>query len=90
MIITTLDQWEFRRSMNMANTNKSVIGIGSKMNTNEQLQEFTEVALSKMFDRVIEDNDVLEDIADDMGITTDEVMWCFKELGYTEEEEIIE
>ena len=64
------------------------MGIGKKMEENVQLQEFVEHVLSCAFNYLTVDMDfTLENICDDIGITENEAMWMFKQLGYEKESE---
>jgi hypothetical protein len=59
------------------------MGIGGKMEDNVQLQEFTERCLSYLFDKFInEDYDFIEEISENMGVTQNEILWMFEQLGY--------
>lgn len=57
-------------------------GIGSKMEQNLQLQEFAERLMAYTFDLARFGELFIEDITDDMGITTDEMWDLFEQLGY--------
>ena len=63
------------------------MGIGKKMEDNVQLQEFAEHVLSCAFNYLTVDMDfTLDDICDDIGITREEAMWMFEQLGYERED----
>lgn len=58
------------------------MGIGSKIEVNAQLQEFTEKVLGYTFDLIRYGDLAGEDICEDMGITEEEMYWMFEQLGY--------
>ena len=62
-------------------------GIGSKMEQNPQLQEFAERLMAYTFDLAKYDELFIEDITDDMGITTDEMWDLYAQLGYDKDGE---
>lgn len=62
------------------------MGIGSKIEQNMQLQEFVERIISYVFNLAQDDEFVIEEICEEMGITTDEAYWLFEQLGYEREE----
>ena len=60
-------------------------GIGSLMEQDMQLQEFTERILSNAYERfMMNDEEFIENICDDMGISEEEVVMRFNRLGYKE------
>ena len=59
-----------------------MVGIGSKMEQNPQLQECAERLIAYTFDLARFDELFIEDITDDMGITTDEMWNLYEQLGY--------
>lgn len=56
--------------------------IADVMNENAQVQEFVEKMLSVAYDTLEEDEYLLEEICDDIGVTESELKWMFKQLGY--------
>lgn len=60
-------------------------GIGEQISENMQLQQFVEVALSYLYN-LAEEEDIMQDLADEMGESPEVVEWCFNCLGYKREE----
>ena len=61
-------------------------GIGSLMEQDMQLQEFTERILSNAYERfMMNDEEFIENICDDMGISEEEAFMMFNRLGYKEQ-----
>lgn len=58
------------------------MNIGNKIEQNIQLQEFVERILSYVFNLALDDEFIIEDICEEMGITTNEAFWLFEQLGY--------
>ena len=56
--------------------------IADVMNESAQMQEFVEKMLSVAYDTLEEDEYLLEEICDDIGVTESELKWMFKQLGY--------
>lgn len=56
--------------------------IVDAMNESAQVQEFVEKMLSVAYDTLEEDEYLLEEICDDIGVTESELKWMFKQLGY--------
>lgn len=56
--------------------------IADAMNESAQVQEFVEKMLSVAYDTLDEDEYLLEEICDDIGVTESELKWMFKQLGY--------
>ncbi len=56
--------------------------IADAMNESVQMQEFVEKMLSVAYDTLEEDEYLLEEICDDIGVTESELKWMFKQLGY--------
>jgi hypothetical protein len=56
--------------------------IADAMNESAQVQEFVEKMLSVAYDTLEEDEYLLEEICDDIGVTESELKWMFKQLGY--------
>lgn len=56
--------------------------IADAMNESAQVQEFVEKMLSVAYDTLEEDEYLLEEICDDIGVTELELKWMFKQLGY--------
>lgn len=56
-------------------------GIGEQISENMQLQQFVEVALSYLYN-LAEEEDIMQDLADEMGEDPAVVEWCFNCLGY--------
>lgn len=56
--------------------------IADAMNESAQVQEFVEKMLSVAYDTLEEDEYLLEEICDDIGVTESELKWMFKRLGY--------
>jgi hypothetical protein len=56
--------------------------IADVMNESAQVQEFVEKMLSVAYDTLEEDEYLLEEICDDIGVTESELKWMFKQLGY--------
>lgn len=56
--------------------------IADVMNENAQVQEFVEKMLSVAYDTLEEDEYLLEEVCDDIGVTESELKWMFKQLGY--------
>lgn len=52
------------------------------MNESAQVQEFVEKMLSVAYDTLEEDEYLLEEVCDDIGVTESELKWMFKQLGY--------
>lgn len=46
------------------------------------MQEFVEKMLSVAYDTLEEDEYLLEEVCDDIGVTESELKWMFKQLGY--------
>ena len=63
------------------------MSIGDRINNNMQLQEFVEKVLSTVFELAQDDENMVENICEEMGVTEDEVWWMFEQLGYEREEE---
>lgn len=58
------------------------MGIGKKMEENVQLQHLTELCLSVVFNRIInEDYELIDEMCENLGVTYDEMMWAFEQLG---------
>ena len=55
--------------------------IADAMNESAQVQEFVEKMLSVAYDTLEEDEYLLEEICDDIGVTESELKWMFKQLG---------
>lgn len=64
--------------------------IADAMNESAQVQEFVEKMLSVAYDTLEENEDLLEEICDDMGLVKPELKWMFKQLGYGEQDKNIE
>lgn len=56
--------------------------IADVMNESAQMQEFVEKMLSVAYDTLEEDEYLLEEVCDDIGVTESELKWMFKQLGY--------
>lgn len=56
--------------------------IADAMNESVQMQEFVEKMLSVAYDTLEEDEYLLEEVCDDIGVTESELKWTFKQLGY--------
>lgn len=56
--------------------------IADVMNESVQVQEFVEKMLSVAYDTLEEDEYLLEEVCDDIGVTESELKWMFKQLGY--------
>lgn len=56
--------------------------IADAMNESAQVQEFVEKMLSVAYDTLEEDEYLLEEVCDDIGVTESELKWMFKQLGY--------
>ena len=56
--------------------------IADVMNESAQVQEFVEKMLSVAYDTLEEDEYLLEEVCDDIGVTESELKWMFKQLGY--------
>ena len=56
--------------------------IADALNESAQVQEFVEKMLSVAYDTLEEDEYLLEEICDDIGVTESELKWMFKQLGY--------
>lgn len=56
--------------------------IADAMNESTQVQEFVEKMLSVAYDTLEEDEYLLEEVCDDIGVTKSELKWMFKQLGY--------
>lgn len=56
--------------------------IADVMNKSAQVQEFVEKMLSVAYDTLEEDEYLLEEVCDDIGVTESELKWMFKQLGY--------
>ncbi len=56
--------------------------IADAMNESAQVQEFVEKMLSVAYDTLEEDEYLLEEICDDIGVTESELKWMFKQLRY--------
>lgn len=56
--------------------------IADVMNESAQVQEFVEKMLSIAYDTLEEDEYLLEEVCDDIGVTESELRWMFKQLGY--------
>lgn len=56
--------------------------IADAMNESVQMQEFVEKMLSVAYDTLEEDEYLLEEVCDDIGVTESELKWMFKQLGY--------
>lgn len=56
--------------------------IADAMNESVQVQEFVEKMLSVAYDTLEEDEYLLEEVCDDIGVTESELKWMFKQLGY--------
>ena len=56
--------------------------IADVMNESAQVQEFVEKMLSVAYDTLEEDEYMLEEVFDDIGVTESELKWMFKQLGY--------
>lgn len=56
--------------------------IADAMNESAQVQEFVEKMLSVAYDTLEENEYLLEEICDDIGVTESELKWMFKQLGY--------
>lgn len=56
--------------------------IADAMNESAQVQEFVEKMLSVAYDTLEENEYLLEEVCDDIGVTESELKWMFKQLGY--------
>lgn len=56
--------------------------IADVMNESAQVQEFVEKMLSVAYDTLEEDEYLLEEVCNDIGVTESELKWMFKQLGY--------
>lgn len=56
--------------------------IADVMNESAQVQKFVEKMLSVAYDTLEEDEYLLEEVCDDIGVTESELKWMFKQLGY--------
>lgn len=56
--------------------------IANAMNESVQMQEFVEKMLSVAYNTLEEDEYLLEEVCDDIGVTESELKWMFKQLGY--------
>lgn len=56
--------------------------IADVMNESAQVQEFVEKMLSVAYDTLEENEYLLEEVCDDIGVTESELKWMFKQLGY--------
>lgn len=56
--------------------------IADAMNKSVQMQEFVEKMLSVAYNTLEEDEYLLEEVCDDIGVTESELKWMFKQLGY--------
>jgi len=56
--------------------------IADAMNESVQMQEFVEKMLSVAYNTLEEDEYLLEEVCDDIGVTESELKWMFKQLGY--------
>lgn len=56
--------------------------IADVMNESAQVQEFVEKMLSVAYNTLEEDEYLLEEVCDDIGVTESELKWMFKQLGY--------
>lgn len=56
--------------------------IADVMNESAQVQEFVEKMLSVAYDTLEEDEYLLEEVCDDIGVTESELKWMFEQLGY--------
>lgn len=56
--------------------------IADAMNESLQMQEFVEKMLSVAYNTLEEDEYLLEEVCDDIGVTESELKWMFKQLGY--------
>lgn len=56
--------------------------IADVMNESAQVQGFVEKMLSVAYDTLEEDEYLLEEVCDDIGVTESELKWMFKQLGY--------
>ena len=56
--------------------------IADVMNESAQVQEFVEKMLSVAYDTLEEDEYLLEEVCNDIGVTESELKWTFKQLGY--------
>lgn len=56
--------------------------IADAMNESAQVQEFVEKMLSVAYNTLEEDEYLLEEVCDDIGVTESELKWMFKQLGY--------
>ena len=56
--------------------------IADVMNESAQVQEFVEKMLSVAYDTLEEDEYLLEEVCDDIGVTESELKWMFKQLWY--------
>lgn len=57
--------------------------IGKKIEQNPQLQEFIEKSIGFLFN-LCEEDDILEDLAAEVDVSTDELMWLFAQMEYKE------
>lgn len=56
--------------------------IADAMNESVQMQEFVEKMLSVAYNTLEEDEYLLEEVCDDIGVTESELKWMLKQLGY--------